>query len=641
MNFFERQERARRKSRLIVVLFVVAMVCIVLAMDLATTIIWYFTRLYVDRPLQGPPRWLHIVVMGATVTVILVASIRKSIEMQAGGGIAVARMMDARQIVPVNATLLERRLLNVVQEMAIAAGTRLPVVYVMDDHGGINSFAAGAEGSLSVIVVTRGALHTLNRDELQAVVGHEFSHIVNGDMALNLRMIGVLAGLLFIGAAGEHVLRVAAESARQDIRATPFTFFVGGALFSVGYIGLFFGRVIKAMVAREREYLADAGSVQFTRNPEGLAGALDQVRRLHSTVLHPRAEDVSHLFFSEAIYLEEERVLATHPPLQERIRRLVPRFRDNEYRSRRPDPAVELEKSAAAQGVGRRSDDVAHDWSLTPGEALGLVGTVGARDVRAATALLHALPQAARTALETRDGARGLVLALILATDDAMRGDELAALKAHGFGDLAAVAAHLSQVGRALPLAWHLPVVDLAFPELRAQSDAARHELIEALEVVVRADRRVPVYRFAYLSFVRSQLEPTARVGNRTLDSLREEVALILSLVAHAGCAHAATATADFAKAFEAGVKEMGLDGRLRRVEREQCDAQSAARAMERLRELGPLPKAHLVKGLFAAVTADGTIRVVEAALMRMIGAVLDCPLPSLLDELEPETLAA
>src|SRR5260221_1843719 len=177
----------------------------------------------------------------------------------------------------------------------------------------------------------------------------------------------------------------------------------------------------------------------------------------------------------------------------------------------------------------------------------------------------------------------------MLAPDAGMPCDEPAALEAHGFGDLAAAAADLSEVGRALPLAWHLPVVDLALAELRAQPDAARHELIGALEVVVRADRRVPVYRFAYLSLVRSQLEPTAGVGNRTLDSLRQEVALILSLVAHAGCAHAATATADFAKAFEAGAKEMGLDGNLRRVEREQCDPQSASRAIERLREAGPV----------------------------------------------------
>jgi hypothetical protein len=270
-----------------------------------------------------------------------------------------------------------------------------------------------------------------------------------------------------------------------------------------------------------------------------------------------------------------------------------------------------------------------------------LVGTVEARDVRAATALLRALPQAARNALDTCEGARALVLALILSTDDAMRSEEVAALKARGFGDLAAAAADLSQVGRALPLAWHLPVVDLALAELHAHPDAARHELVEALEMVVRADRRVPVYRFAYLSFVRSQLEATARPGNRGLDSLHDQVALILSLVAHAGCAHAATATADFAKAFEAGAREMDLDGSLSRVEREQCDAQGASRAMERLRELGPLPKARLVRGLFAAVTADGSIRVVEAALMRMIGAVLDCPLPSLLDELDPESLSA
>ena len=599
MNFFERQDTARRKSRLLVVLFVLAMAGIVAAMDLAATVIWYFVQLYVDRPLQGPPRWLHIGVIGSTLALILFTSVRKTLDVRSGGGVAIARMLDARQVVPVKASLAERRLLNVVHEMAIASGSRVPLVYVMDNHGGINAFAAGFDGSLCVVVVTRGALQHLNRDELQAVIGHEFSHIVNGDMSLNLTMIGVLAGLLFIGAAGAHLLRVSVEEGGSEPRAWPIMWAVGVSLFTIGYAGLFCGRAIKAMVAREREFLADAGSVQFTRNPEGMAGALDQVRRLHSTVLHLHAEDVSHLFFAEAMHLEEERMLSTHPPLEERIRRLAPHFRLDAYRNRRLDPAA-------------------------------LVGTVAEEDVQAATALLRDLPSAALAALETIGGPAALVLALILSTDEVALAAELEAVKGAGLETLAAGAARLAPVARTLPQAWHLPVADLALAQLRGQSQAERRELVRALETAVDANRELSVYRFAYFTLMRSQLEPgkAGKPGSKSIPSLHDDVVLLLSLVAHAG--HAGEAV-KAAKAFENAMKEIELATPGKPMEAERCDTRTVSRAMEHLRELAPLPKARLVRALFAAVTADGSIRLAEAALMRMVGAVLDCPLPAVI----------
>jgi hypothetical protein len=492
-------------------------------------------------------------------------------------------------------------------------------------------------------VVTRGVLQTLNRDELQAVIGHEFSHIVNGDMALNLRMVGVLAGLLFIGAAGEYTLRESMKGAGEDVRVAAFGLLIGTLLFIAGYAGLFFGRIIKAMVAREREFLADAGAAQFTRNPEGLAGALDQVRRAHSFVVHPHSEDVSHLFFAEAIYLEEERVLSTHPPLAERIRRLAPRFKVDDYRNRRPDPIAEIERAAAKQRAGRRAFGTGQDWKLTPSEAVALVGTMEERDVRVAAALLDALPGDAREALRTKGGSRALVVALILSADDKALAQEIAALHAAGFAHLAATASALAPVGRGLPRTWHLPVLDLALVELRDQAEKERNDLARALDTVVRANRRITVYRFAYLSFVRSQLEPrtSAMGGRKALEGLAPEVALILSMVAHAGCAHGGTLAEDAAKAFAAGAAEMGLAGRITPVPREGCDLPQVTAALEKLRDLAPLPKARFIKGLFAAITDDGVIRVVEAALMRMIGAILDCPLPSLLDELDPEAMEA
>ena len=522
MNFFERQHVARRNSRLLLVLFVVAMVVIVAALDLAASLIWYFCQLFIDRPLQGVPKWLHYGVIGGATGTILFMSLRKTLEVYGGGGLAVARMMGARQVVPMTAPPLERRLVNIVQEMAIAAGTRVPVVFVLDEHGGINAFAAGFDGKLCAIVVTRGALENLNRNEMQGVIGHEFSHIVNGDMAFNLQMIGVLAGLTFIGAAGEFLMRSATGVARSDIRAAALVMFSGIALLSIGYLGLLAAQLIKAWVAREREYLADAGSVQFTRNPEGLVGALDQVRRCHSLVVHLHTEDVSHLFFAEALYLDEERELSTHPPINERIERLAPGFRESEYRARRVDPVLELERSFTPPPASAAAGS---PLPVTAGDMLGLVGSFGDRDMQAAVVLVSSLPAAAHAALKTRDGAAALAIALIYSAQDPVVAQETAALRTAGFEALADASMQLLPVVRALPASLHLPATDLALAELMRQPQAFRDDIARALQAVMDADREVSVYRYACLNLMRWQLAPGVRKpGGKPLTALQDEV---------------------------------------------------------------------------------------------------------------------
>ncbi len=273
MNFFERQDAARRGSRMLVVVFIAAVICIVAAIDLVMAAAWLWANAD-DKGPHGIPSGLFVFVSVATVGVIFGVSLFKMAALRIGGGAAVARMVGARRVEPATKDPLERRLLNVVEEMAIAAGTRVPAVYILDDEKGINAFAAGYDVSNCIVTVTRGTLETLTRDELQGVIGHEFSHIVNGDMSLNIRMIGVLAGIVFLGAIGGFVMRNT-EGRSKEAGAL---FFAGLGLFIIGYIGLFFARLIKASVARQREFLADASGVQFTRNPDGLAGALDQIR---------------------------------------------------------------------------------------------------------------------------------------------------------------------------------------------------------------------------------------------------------------------------------------------------------------------------------------------------------------------------
>jgi Zn-dependent protease with chaperone function len=580
----------------------------------------------------------------------------------------VARLVGARLVEPATRDPLERRLHNVVEEMAIASGSRVPGVYVMDEERGINAFAAGYDVSSSIIAVTRGTLESLTRDELQGVVGHEFSHIVNGDMALNIRMIGVLAGIVFLGAIGGFVMRNA-EGRSKEAGAL---FLAGMGVYVIGYIGLFFARLIKASVSRQREFLADASGVQFTRNPEGLAGALDQIRSATSgsLVMHRHAEDVSHLFFGQAVAVKLDMFFATHPPLDERIRRINPRFQAAAYRDERKRklaaignataPAGQPEGSegasapegisgfaaapaSAAAGDEARAADYSQKWGRSTKDSVAMVGSVDVQKVDVARRILAAIPEAVREKLREPEGAAATIVALLLAQNDVVLKTQLEAVSNAGSGGLANQAAAIHSQIKDLGPAFYLPVVDLALPALKQAAPETQMKLLTAVQAVIHADRRVSLFEFVIFTLLRWQLTPPgppAPPKYRSLAEVHAEVIYLLSLMAYAGGRRGPDAQAQTEADFRAGAKEAGFT-EIAPLPRNALGLDKAGEALAKLRDLAPMPKAVLVKALFATVTADGTIRIIEAALMRTVSAVLDCPLPPLLEEADPTALAA
>jgi Zn-dependent protease with chaperone function len=667
-SFFENQQLARRNTRLLVVLYALAVAGVIVAVDLvlAGLCYWYAgVQPQLHRPgaatyLKTVPSSVYIAGALATAAVILAVSGWHMIQLS-GGGQAVADMVGARRIPPDTADPLERRLLNVVEEMAIASGVRVPAVYVMDGEAGINAFAAGYDVSNTIVAVTRGTLRALNRDELQGVIGHEFSHILNGDMRLNLRMIGVLAGIVFIGSVGNFLLR-SLRGGGEKKGAAPILA-AGLALLVIGYFGLFFSRIIKAAVSRQREFLADASSVQFTRNPDGIAGALDQIEvsPVGALIANQRAEDMSHMFFGQGITVAFSGLFDTHPPVEERIARVNARFQRASYRKARAAAVVavdveekefqnEEKRKTAASAIlavsagfaGRRGGDIGTEWGRSAGDSAKLVGSMDGAKVDYAARLLAALPPALRDQLRAPEGAGGALVALLLAPKDDVMEQQIAALEQKGLILLGEKARALAPLTRGLSEGFHMLVVDLALPAIKSAPEETKQQLVAALEAVINADRRVSLHEFAVLTLVRSQLTPPARpgaYGSRKLADLQPEIVIVLSLIAYAGVRLDATGprAEALAAAMRAGTREMAI-----------ADAapvaalrlEVAAAALEALKSLAPLQKAILVKGLFAAVSADGTIRVVEAELMRLVGAVLDCPLPPLLETADPAMLA-
>ena len=336
MNFFEHQDHARRQTGRMILLFILAVIVIVVAVNLSVSAILIST----DRPraenvidyLSSINPVIYIVVSLLTLAIIGLGTMVRMAQL-AKGGKAVAELVGARLITCDTSDLKEKMLLNVVEEMAIASGTAAPRVYVMDEERSINAFAAGYSPNEAIIAVTKGTLDILNRDELQGVIAHEFSHILNGDMRLNIRLLGVLNGILIIGTIGMYILRGLGRgrvrSNRDEGKGIAVMFLIGLSLAIIGYAGVFFGRLIKSAVSRQREYLADASAVQFTRNPTGIGGALKKILfgTNGSLVTNRHSEELSHMFFSQGIKLSFlSNLFSTHPPLEERIKRIDPSF---------------------------------------------------------------------------------------------------------------------------------------------------------------------------------------------------------------------------------------------------------------------------------------------------------------------------
>jgi len=333
MRFFEHQRLARRQTRILVLLFILALAAIVVAVNLVAALFWIWMQ---GKGLRGPhafPQWFFITNTAITAGLILGGTLIELFNLREGGDV-VARMAGGRPLQPGTRNLREQRLQNVVAEMALASGIKCPVVYLLNQEQSINAFAAGYDPDQAVVVLTQGALDRLTRDELQGVVAHEFSHILNGDMRLNVRIIGVLFGIQMIAGFGEHLIGSArnfAFATRREERSPPFKVLLlalGVALFVTGYIGVIFGRMIRAGVSRQREFLADASAVQFTRNPDGIGGALRKIGGLGrrgtpgSHIQHHNAEQLSHLFLGAPRSGLVSGLMASHPPIRERLRRI-------------------------------------------------------------------------------------------------------------------------------------------------------------------------------------------------------------------------------------------------------------------------------------------------------------------------------
>lgn len=635
MNFFERQQAVRAQSRRLLLLFVLAVASIVFAVDVTLLLALGLFN-------EGPPGFwasllAHQTALGVTSVLVLavigVASLSRMLDLRAGGA-AVARELGGTPVSGDTSDPGYRRLRNVVEEVAIAAAVPVPAIFVLEHEAAINAFAAGWSVSDAAIAVTRGAMDRLNRDELQGVVAHEFSHIVNGDMRLNIRLMGVLFGILTLSLIGRQLLRHTQFSrARRSSQIALF----GLALLVLGGVGLFFARVIKAGVSRQREFLADASAVQFTRQAQGLASALKKVGGVAegSRLSNAHAEQVSHMLFGDGVGYSA--LLSSHPPLIERIKVLDPGFvaaqltpLKKRWQQTPPDGLAEdhalgLAEPATALPPGDST------ISVHPTQMPAHVGSPEHADYRRA-ALIHGdMPEALAAAARSHEQVVALVLGLLHSPDKALAERQLALLsERHGAAVTADVASQVAALHDLHPLL-RLPLAQMAFPALRRRPRPQLDALIASVDALIAVDGQLDLFEYCLATLLRTQviqaLDPAQhwQAGKRKLVDCIVSLRDLLALLAQHGHADAESAR----RAFIAGWHRL-----LPRVQVDYPTGLLSVRALDaawpELLRLDAAGKTLLIEALAVAASHDGQITLGEAELLRTVCALLQCPLPPL-----------
>lgn len=649
MNFFDHQRAAKGTTLKLVFLFAVAVLTLVAAIDAAALLAMAY--LSDDHGGLDASSMLAVIVVVSAITLLVIAGgmLFKTLSLRQGGS-AVAAAVGAIPVDPTTTDPQLRRYVNIVEEMALASGVPAPRLFVMPREPGINAFAAGFTPADAAIAVTGGALAQLNRDELQGVIGHEFSHILNGDMRLNIRLIGLLAGILLIGMIGLRTLQFGGRGSDSK-GALPFIAFAF-ALMVLGFVGVFFANVIKAAVSRQREWLADASAVQFTRQTDGLEGALKKIGGIPtgSRLRDSRsAAEVSHMLFGEGARKSFASLFATHPQLTDRIKALNPEFDPREigqlqqrYSQQAPDGLAEDIAAGFAPsgtGLGRQGPtpvptQASGRHAITAEQVVARAGTFTPADLRYGAALHARLPDDVRQLATQPTTAPVAVIALLLAPrGDALQARQLASVVQRMGPAPAREAEALADRMATLPHELRLPFVALALPQVAAHTREYHDSLVAALNDLALADGTVSMFEYCLTRLVWNYLldvaEPARRskVGSGSLNSVRPVVTTLLATLAVAG----GTDRDESIRALNVALQRLYGDTSRPEDPRRLSWQQTLDQGWSALDALEPKAKQALVEAMVDAVMHDGAVTASEAELLRAACGLMHVPLPALL----------
>ncbi len=649
MDFFSAQDAAYKKTKRLILLFALGLLALVILTNLFLTLLLTLGPDSINGNLQQTMEqlpnqfdWTRFLSVGAGVTIVVFLGSAYRILSLSKGGKSVAEMIGGRLITGDARNADDRRLINVVEEMAIASGTRVPLVYVMEDEPGINAFAAGMTPNDAVVAVTRGCVNQLSRSELQGVIAHEFSHILNGDMRINMRLIGILFGILMIGLIGRFIMRsgfYSGASRSRDNNGGWALVAAGIGLTILGYAGTFFGNWIKASISRQREYLADASAVQFTRDPNGIADALKKIgsNSNGSIIRHPDSAELSHAYFSNGLRSFFGSMFATHPPLPDRIKRIQPGW-NGEFETRSTHVSAQPETTHADTGSQADPEHIIATATVLAG-AMGAISHAGqatAAGLQQASGFISSLPYSIRQASRDPYAARALIYALVLNTDHEQLSAQFNYLSDHADTGVAMHTEQLWPDVRALPRKHRLSVVDMSMPALRQLSDRQYTMFRKNFTQLIEMDGQISVFEWSLQKIVlhsldmdfQQRFQPVTR--HISIVKLTNECSVLLSFLAR----ETQQDKAAIKQAFRAAIDELDIPG-VQLLAASKTSQTQLEPAIDRLAQLKPLQKPAILKACAACIAADDKVTADEMELLRAFSSLLDCPMPML-----PEGLA-
>lgn len=633
MNFFEQQKQARSQSKMLWVLFLLAVVAILVAVNFAGWVGYeafknhshessgYYDHSY-SHSYSGSRDGEYIAVFAlttlTTLLVILLGSLFKTASLRSGGGASVAKSLGARRVEMDTTEPAEKRLVNVVEEMAIASGSNVPSIWILDQDPCINAFAAGYAPSEAAVCVSQGCLTELTRDELQGVIAHEFSHIFNGDMRANIRMLGVLHGILVIGLTGYWAVRILGHSSPRSRSSNKkdnagavllAILIVGILLIFIGWVGVFFGRLIKASLSRTREYLADASAVQFTRNPSGIAGALAKIHlSAGSKLSSSNREEFSHFFFADGVGFHMP-FFETHPPLPARLDRILPNwsqvFQKDKLKSAPDVPPL-------TQVVRKRT------------KTMDEIGQTAVEQIAYAKQLLDGLPAIIHKLSAVPQGAKLLIVALLTVEHGSLPAGVAAYAAEYPVDALADARQRLKDAGQSN---W-LPVANMCMPAIQNLKMDDRKAFLQTCSDIVNLDGNTTTFEASILSLLERSLASSAqkrRVSHNDVQKVRSQIFSLAAIMA----AETSDDETQCYEAFRRGLQHANLPGYI--PERlPEVSPEALPGLLKPLSQSSLEIKETTMSVLVEVMKADGKISPIEREILRTVAVTLECPLPPL-----------
>ncbi len=665
MDFFEAQELRHKRTKWLVLLYVLSILFIILGIFGTLALILRLSLLAPESvPAENNMQYLLLFAVVAAVNVLIIGAgtLYKTSELQSGGQ-KIASLMGGTRIPSDTKDLGERRLLNVVEEMALASGVSVPPVYIMNDEPSINAFAAGFSPTDAVIGVNKGTIEQLNRDELQGVIAHEFSHILNGDMRLNIRLIGVLFGIQVLAMIGYFIIRAIGFGSHRSRRNSKnggqyilIIFVVALAFLIFGSIGRLFANLIKASISRQREYLADASAIQFTRYPEGIGGALKMIgsSATGSKMKSPEKESLSHMFFANGLASHFGGFLSTHPPLVTRIQKIDPSFHGNfqEYRQLRDKQAAVRAKKTRPDSENKLDQirsplgqifpkEIANKFPIDPLLLVSTIGNPGERNVRRSQDLVKHIPEVIKLASRNSYSARCVGFAILLSGDTELRERQFRLiLKREGDRSLETTK-NLATPTSSLHMALRLPVLEMIQSSLTTLSVNQYQNFRQTIEDLVQLDNQTSLFEFIVRHHLlmhldrRFSVKPPPKIKFHKTPQLKPEIELMLSAFASASASGSILqgtkkpTQESIEESYGLAMQVAGLgDAQTNHARLQAWEVSQLEHAMIALHQSSPAVKKKFLQAAAVLITFDHEITVAEAEFFRAVAESLDCPVP-------------